>query len=115
MHELSIAMSLLEMAEAESARHSQGLPVAIHVSIGPLSGVAGEALLSAYELAREGTVLEACRLVLQATAITAHCPRCGGSREVESPQELACAVCGTPVPEILTGREMELTALEFEA
>ncbi len=56
MHELSIAMSILDMAEEEAGRRSAEVDV-IHVKLGALSGVAKEALLSAYDLARTETTL----------------------------------------------------------
>ena len=48
MHELSIALSLLDQV-AEEAERRGGVQVhAIHLRLGPLSGVVKEALLSAY-------------------------------------------------------------------
>ena len=63
MHELSIAMSILEAAEEEAQIHG-GSVAAIHVRIGKLSGIVPSALTSAYELAREHTALAECRLVI---------------------------------------------------
>jgi hydrogenase nickel incorporation protein HypA/HybF len=63
MHELSIAMSILDAAEEEAQRHD-GTVVGIHVRIGKLSGIVPSALTSAYELAREHTALADCRLVI---------------------------------------------------
>jgi hydrogenase nickel incorporation protein HypA/HybF len=56
MHELSIALSILDVATEEAARRS-GRVLAVHLKLGPLAGVVKEALLSAYDLAREGTPL----------------------------------------------------------
>jgi hydrogenase nickel incorporation protein HypA/HybF len=113
MHELSIALGILDVAEEEAQRHGGARIAAIHLKLGPLSGVVKEALLSAYDLAREGTSLAACDLRIQEIAIRAYCPNCRAERSVESMQMLCCAVCGTPTPEILTGRELEVTAMEI--
>jgi hydrogenase nickel incorporation protein HypA/HybF len=46
MHELSIAMSIVDMAQEELERHG-GLQVqAVHLKLGRLTGVVKEALLS---------------------------------------------------------------------
>jgi hydrogenase nickel incorporation protein HypA/HybF len=45
MHELSIATSMVEMAGEEAARHPDTRVVALHLKLGPLSGVVKEALL----------------------------------------------------------------------
>ena len=50
MHELSIALSILDIVEEESARRGDAAVAAIHLRLGPLSGVVKEALLSAFEL-----------------------------------------------------------------
>ncbi len=73
MHELSIAMSILDMAEEEAIRRGGVRVEAIHLKLGPLSGVAKEALLSAYDLARESTPLAACRLMIEEVPIVAYC------------------------------------------
>lgn len=73
MHELSIAMSIVEMAEEEAANHGVRI-TAVHLKLGPLSGVVRDALLSAYEMAREGTALEGSRLVIEEVPIMVLCP-----------------------------------------
>ncbi len=66
MHELSIAMSIIEVAEEEAAK--RGVRVsAVHLRLGPLSGVIKEALAPAYEMAVTGTKLEGTRLVIEET------------------------------------------------
>lgn len=68
MHELSIAMSIVEIAEEESERLGGAHVCAIHVKLGSLSGVAKEALLSCFDLACENTPLSDCRLVIDDAA-----------------------------------------------
>jgi hydrogenase nickel incorporation protein HypA/HybF len=86
----------------------------LHVKLGPLSGVVKEALVAAYELARNGTPLEHARLEIEATPIVMNCPVCREERAAASLQELCCSVCGAPAVELVGGRELELTALEIE-
>ncbi len=65
MHELSIAMSIVEMAEEEADQRGGVQVNAVHLKLGPLSGVVKDALLSSYELACEGTQLEGSQLVIE--------------------------------------------------
>ena len=113
MHELSIAMSILELAEEESERRGGIEIAAVHVKIGPLSGVVKQALLSAYELAAEQTSIPRCRLVIEDVPILVHCPSCAADRPVRSMQSFCCAECGTPAAEIIAGKELQVTALEL--
>jgi len=112
MHELSIAISIVEVAE-EAAREQSGRVVAIHLKLGPLSGVVKEALLSSWPLACERSSLKGSRLEIEDVVIAGFCTQCGVVQPAESIQSMACQVCGTPMPDIRTGREMEIVALEI--
>jgi hydrogenase nickel incorporation protein HypA/HybF len=115
MHELSIALSILDLAEEEADNRGLGRVAAIHLRLGPLSGVVEDALQSAYQLARAGTDLEAADLVIERSSLVAHCPDCAADRVLESVQELVCPQCGAPTPDVVRGRELEVTALEIES
>jgi hydrogenase nickel incorporation protein HypA/HybF len=106
-------MSLLDLAAEEAARHGDARVTQIHVKLGPLSGVVGSALLSAYELARQGSALEEAELIIQEVPVVVHCPVCETARPPVSAQDFRCATCGTPAAEVLSGRELELVAMEI--
>ncbi len=65
MHELSIALSILDLVEEEAERRGNPRVEAIHLRIGRLSGVVKEALLSAYELAAEQTRFAQSKIVVE--------------------------------------------------
>jgi len=114
MHELSIAMSIVEMAEEQSDLHGGAKVTAIHLKLGPMSGVVKVALENAFSLAREGTILETANLVIEQIPIVANCPQCQAERTLPSMQSFLCPVCETPLSEIIHGRELEVVALEIE-
>ncbi len=113
MHELSIALSILDLV-AEQAECRGGRVIAVHLKLGPLSGVVKDALLSAYDLAREGTPLAGIDLLIEEAPVVAWCPGCAAQRAPPFPQ-LCCPVCGTPTPDVVSGRELEVVALEIES
>ncbi len=113
MHELSIALSILDIATEEASCRA-GRVVAVHLRLGPLSGVVKEALVFAYDLAREGTPLAQARLVIQEVPLVAHCPACAADQALASVQELCCPRCGGPTAQVVSGRELEVVALEME-
>jgi hydrogenase nickel incorporation protein HypA/HybF len=114
MHELSIAMSIIEMAEEESERRGGAKINAVHLKLGPLSGVVKRALKSAFSLAAEGTILEGANLVVEEVPIIAYCPTCLAERALLSMQNFLCPICETPLSDIRHGRELEVVALEIE-
>jgi len=113
MHELSIALSILDAVEEQADLHGGARIAAVHLKLGPLSGVVKEALLSAYSLAREGTDFAACDLLIQEVPITVFCPKCEARRSVESMQDHRCVECGTLASKILSGQELEVCAMEI--
>jgi hydrogenase nickel incorporation protein HypA/HybF len=114
MHELSIAMNVLDLAIAEMKRHGCLRVHQIHLRVGPLSGVVKDALESAFGLAREGSVFANTELEIEETPILLKCPVCGINKPAVSIQKLCCADCGSPGAEVVSGRELELVALEIQ-
>ena len=113
MHELSIAMSIVETAQEEAERHG-GRVAAVHMKLGKLSGVVKEALLSSYEMACEDTSLAGSRLMIEEIPIIVYCAPCRAKRELNSAQWFCCPECGTPTAEVVQGRELEVVALEIQ-
>jgi len=114
MHELSIAMSIVEMAEEESVQRGGARIEAIHLKLGALAGVVKSALLASYELACEGTPLRGSKLVIEEVPIIGYCPNCHAPRVLESAQWFACPECQSPVSDVTQGRELEVVALEIQ-
>ncbi|MGC2238584.1 MAG: hydrogenase maturation nickel metallochaperone HypA [Pyrinomonadaceae bacterium] len=113
MHELSIAMSMIDMATEESAQRGGAKISALHLRLGALSGVVKDALLFSWEVACQGTTLEGSRLVIEEVPVVVNCPACREERTLTSIQNFSCPVCSAPTPEVLRGRELLVTALEI--
>jgi hydrogenase nickel incorporation protein HypA/HybF len=100
MHELTLALSLLE--EVESVR----------LRLGRMSGIVRDALLFSWELARADTVASEAELIIDDVAVEVWCTSCAAERPVSDGQGLICAQCGTVSPTIVRGRELEFVAME---
>jgi hydrogenase nickel incorporation protein HypA/HybF len=113
MHELSIAMNIVEMAEEESTRRGGVQINSIHLKLGALSGVVEEALISSYEIASEDSSIKGSRLLIENVPVVVYCQNCRSEQALPSIQNFCCPLCGTPTPEIRHGRELEVFALEI--
>lgn len=113
MHELSIALSMIEQIEETAALHMAGVK-AVQVRLGVLSGVDVEALRFAYEVASEGTSLAGSRLEIESVQLLVYCPTCAQTHSPD-PQHILCPRCITPEQKVLAGCELELKALELSA
>ena len=115
MHELSIALSMIDQITEESANRG-GLDVeAVHLRLGVFSGVDKDALQFSWELACEGSHLEGTRLVIETIPLVIYCATCQKDRTPPSIYQLSCPDCGTPGQKIVTGREIEVASLEVVA
>jgi len=115
MHELSIALSMIDRIVEESESRG-GLKVeVVHLRLGVFAGVDKDALLFSYELACAGTPLEGSRLEIESVPLLIHCPQCDRQRTPVSPYQLCCPECLVPAQEIITGREIEVASLEVAA
>ena len=113
MHELSIATAMVEMAAEEAARRGARV-VAVHLRLGPLSGVVRDALLFSWDVACEDTPLAGARLVVADAPVVVHCASCRADRTLGALGRLACPVCDAPTPDVLAGDELEVVALEIQ-
>jgi len=114
MHELSIATNIVEAAELEARRNGAVRVVCVRLTLGPLSGVVKEALESCFPLACEGSLLKGSRLEVDEAPIVIECPGCKQQQNAAGVYELVCVECGSPAAAVVSGRELEITALELE-
>ena len=113
MHELSIALSIVDRALEESRARGDARIEAVFLRIGPLSGVDVDALRFSFGIACEQPQISGCRLEINEVPVSMHCPNCGAETRTVSVQQLRCSQCGTPALEIIHGRELELQAMEI--
>lgn len=113
MHELSIAMSIVEGAAEEASHHPGERVDVVHLQLGQLSGVVREALLFSYELACQGTPVEGSRLEIEEVAASIFCPDCNAEQQLASIQNFCCPVCARPSSEVVGGRELLIVGLEL--
>jgi hydrogenase nickel incorporation protein HypA/HybF len=112
MHELSIALNIVELVEeylpAEPCR-----VMAVDVRIGTMAGVVGEALSFAWGPATQGTRLAGSALRIAWEPAAGWCACCECERVIEDAQWLACPVCDTPILKLDRGREMQVISVEI--
>ena len=101
-------MSIVEIAQQEAAQRSVHV-TGVHVKLGELSGVVKDALLASYEMACFETPLEGSKLIVEEVPVLIVCPKCKSNQPISSVQLFCCRECGTPAPEIVQGRELQVS------
>jgi hydrogenase nickel incorporation protein HypA/HybF len=110
MHELSIAQSIVELAEQEARNHHAISIEELELEIGSLAGVDGFALEFALESAIKGSRLENARIPTQQIAGEGRCGDCENLFPVENLLS-ACPVCGSYAVKITKGKELRIKSI----
>lgn len=113
MHEMSIAMSIVELAA--SAARAQGAKAidSIEVEIGTLAGVMPEALEFCFAAAARDTLAQGAQLKIRSIPAKGKCLECSSQCDMES-WALPCPRCGGLLLNLSEGRELRLLAITIE-
>ena len=110
MHELSIAQSIVELAEREARNHQADSIEELELEIGALAGIEWNALEFALESAIKGSLLEDARVVRLKIAGEGRCGDCENIFPVENLFS-ACPVCGSYAVKIIKGKELRIKSI----
>jgi hydrogenase nickel incorporation protein HypA/HybF len=113
MHEMSIAMNIIELASAAAQEEGAAAIERIELEIGTMAGLMVESLEFCFEAAARGTLAEGA--VLDITSIPAK-GRCLVCNEISVVDSLAaqCPHCGAYLLSLLTGKELTIKAIIVE-
>ena len=113
MHELSLTLNMIEIAEEHARRENATIITSVTMEIGALSGVVPEAMEFAFEACSKGTLADGATLEIRRIPALGHCQLCGQECEMESLLD-SCSACGNFALDILKGQEMALVELEID-
>lgn len=110
MHELSIVMSIVDIAEAQVKKNHARQVDAIELEIGELAGVEPDAFDFAWPSAVKGTVLDHAQKEIRHVPGRALCHECDGEFVLHE-AFASCPACGSFVYNILQGKELRVKSL----
>ncbi|MEJ5360248.1 MAG: hydrogenase maturation nickel metallochaperone HypA [Desulfobacterales bacterium] len=112
MHEMGIALEILEITQASIPADLPTARVArVNLRVGKLSAVVPESLRFCFEIAARETPLAGAELAIEEIPVSARCRACGERWTVTEPVFL-CQACGGGDLEILSGRELDIVSIE---
>ncbi len=113
MHELSIAMSIVETVE-ESLPACGVKVIGVNLRVGAMSGVFRDALLFGFEVAADGTRCAGARIDIEDVPAIVHCAACDLDTVLDTPPVFRCSGCGELTGKLLQGKELEVVSIEVE-
>ncbi len=112
MHELSIAINIIENIEDETKKINATSISDLTIEIGRLSGVVMEALEFAMQEAVKGTILQDARIAYNTIDAKAKCNSCGEEYLTEDFFSV-CPKCNNPYSDITEGKELRITKIKI--
>ena len=114
MHEASIALSILEIAEDHCRKAGFSAIRSVEVKVGAASGIMPEALRMAFDIAKLDTPAHEAALTIIEIPLGGTCRDCGGGFTTEEQFILACPACGGKNFKFETGRELDVSEIEVD-
>jgi hydrogenase nickel incorporation protein HypA/HybF len=111
MHELSVAIGIVNIAEKETQKANKSRVELIELEIGSLSGIELDSLEYIWEVAVKGTVLEGAIKKIDFIEGQANCLECETSFKVENVYD-NCPTCKSYFKDIIKGKELRVKFLE---
>ena len=113
MHELSIAMSVIQSLKSEAARHPGAKFTKVGLRIGELAGIDRDALTFGFEALVKETEWQSLALDIESVPRRQRCPRCNLTFPVKD-YEFACPNCGELETICAGGDELDIAYVELE-
>ncbi len=111
MHELSIAMGIIEIAEKETRKAGKSSVELIELEIGSMAGVEIDSLKYVWNTAVKDTVLENAKLQIDFREAQAICLECDTLFSMKKIFD-SCPKCKSHFKNILQGKELKVKSLE---
>ncbi len=112
MHELSIAISVVEIVEEEAAKVNSSKVSEVELDIGAQSGVIIEALEFALAEAVKPSIMKGSKITINEIPAICRCAACGHKFE---PDDIItpCPECGHLYSDAIQGKEMKIKRIVF--
>jgi hydrogenase nickel incorporation protein HypA/HybF len=114
MHEMTIAVEILDCVLDVAGRHHATRIQEIEVEVGAMRQVVPEALELAFRAAAEGTPAAGAVLRLTELKVAAVCSDCGAEYAPDIDSSFACPGCGQANPRIAAGNDIVLKTVICE-
>jgi hydrogenase nickel incorporation protein HypA/HybF len=113
MHEMGIALQIVEIAGASIPKEMAGARVArVNLKVGKLAAIVPESLRFCFGVATRETPLEGAELAIEEVPVKARCRDCQAEWTIEEPV-FSCGVCSSGSIQILSGRELDIVSIEI--
>ena len=113
MHEMGIAMQIVEIAAASIPKGMENVKVdKVNLKVGKLSAIVPESLKFCFEIVAKDTPISGAKLIIEEVPVVARCNECSAEWTITGPV-FTCIKCNSGSIQILSGRELDIVSIEI--
>jgi hydrogenase nickel incorporation protein HypA/HybF len=113
MHEMGIAMQIIEIAIASIPGDMKNSRVQrVNLKVGKLAAIVPDSLHFCFEIASQDTPLAGAKLVIEEIPVVASCNDCGFQWTINDPV-FVCQKCKSGSIQLISGRELDIESIEL--
>ena len=114
MHEMGIAMQVVEIAAASIPEHLKNSRVqGVYLKIGKLSSVVPDSLRFCFDIVSKDSAIAGATLYIEEIPVTARCKSCDNHWTITGPA-FSCTRCSSGKIELISGQELNISSIEIE-
>jgi hydrogenase nickel incorporation protein HypA/HybF len=112
MHEVSIALNLIEIVSEQCIKNGYNKIDSINIRVGRASGIMTEALFFAFDAVKNESIAKNASLNIEEIPLSGCCNECNNDFTVDEDFILSCPVCRGSSFRITAGREMDIIDMD---
>lgn len=113
MHEMSIAMQILDIAMKEAKVNNAQKVLSIKIRAGELRGIVSDLLTNCFDIISKGTMAEEASISVEELPLEAQCSTCGRIFRVQN-YTYQCPHCQSKNVETVQGLELVVQEIEVQ-
>lgn len=113
MHELGLMTGVVDSVQKAAEEAGATRVLKVNLSVGVMTEAFPEALQFAFEVLREGTLLDGAELAITMVEPRSRCLECNAEFEHDR-FHMTCPECGSAFTELLQGRELAIDSIEVD-
>lgn len=110
MHEMSIALNIVDLASDYAKREAASVIERIDIDVGTLSGVLVDSLSFCFDAASKNTLAENAKLVINTIPAKGQCKECDNQFTVQQ-WPSPCPDCGSYFIAVSSGKELKVKSI----
>jgi hydrogenase nickel incorporation protein HypA/HybF len=113
MHEMGIAMQIVEIAAASIPKGMENVKIdKVNLKVGKLAAIVPESLRFCFDIVAKDTPISGAKLVIEEVPVVAACNECAAEWTITGPV-FTCIKCNSGSIRILSGRELDIVSIEI--